>query len=386
MPVPALPKVYLFLAGACLCFVGCRKEEISTFSVPKSSNEVIASKTPAPSSAQIRWTVPAGWVEQPAGGMRAGSFLVTKGEQQADVSIIPLGGISGSELDNVNRWRGQVGLEPVDQAGLTAAAEKVSIGSAQGSLYDMAGSDPKAKQPARILASILSAGGTTWFFKMVGPDALVAEQKPAFKELLQSIRFEAGAAEPPMPDGHAPTGTLPDGHPPIGGLPDGHPPVPMGPQDAATVPSPENTADKPVWDVPGGWEEQPPSSMRVATFAITGTDGAKADVSVIKLGGSAGGTLENVNRWRAQVGLAPVDEAELAKLLTTQEIGGVEITFVDMPGRGVESGDPARLLAAMAPHAGSTWFYKMLGDDQLVAQQKAAFVKFVETARYPNAL
>ena len=160
----------------------------------------------------------------------------------------------------------------------------------------------------------------------------------------------------------------------------------MGPQDAATVPSPENTADKPVWDVPGGWEEQPPSSMRVATFAITGTDGAKADVSVIKLGGSAGGTLENVNRWRAQVGLAPVDEAELAKLLTTQEIGGVEITFVDMPGRGVESGDPARLLAAMAPHAGSTWFYKMLGDDQLVAQQKAAFVKFVETARYPNAL
>ena len=59
-------------------------------------------------------------------------------------------------------------LAPVDQAGLATSAEKVSIGTASGSLYDMAGTDPQTKAPARILASILPAEGTTWFFKMIG--------------------------------------------------------------------------------------------------------------------------------------------------------------------------------------------------------------------------
>ena len=119
---------------------------------------------------------------------------------------------------------------------------------------------------------------------------------------------------------------------------------------------------------------------------LPGRKRAKADVSVIKLAGDAGGALANVNRWRAQVGLQPVDEAELAKLTTTQDVSGAKVSFVDLAGRSVESGDPARLLAATVPRGGSTWFYKMLGNDQLVAQQKAAFIKFVETARYPNAL
>jgi hypothetical protein len=141
-------------------------------------------------------------------------------------------------------------------------------------------------------------------------------------------------------------------------------------------------SDKPAWEVPAGWQEQKPSSMRLASFMVVGGAGAKADVSVIKLGGAAGGNLLNVNRWRAQVGLAPVDEAGLQKLITTQDVNGQQVAVVDMAGRSVESGDPARLLAAIVPRSGNTWFYKMVGNDQLVAQQKLAFLKFVESARY----
>src|SRR5262249_4669685 len=143
--------------------------------------------------------------------------------------------------------------------------------------------------------------------------------------------------------------------------------------------------EKPVWDVPAGWEEQSPTSMRLATFLVKSDHGAKADVSVSKLGGAGGGVLLNVKRLRGQLGLQPITEDELPKLTTTQETNGFKITMLDFAGRSVESGEQARMLVAVVPRAGSTWFYKMLGDVQLVSQQKDAFTKFVQSVRYPNA-
>ena len=63
---------------------------------------------------------------------------------------------------------------------------------------------------------------------------------------------------------------------------------------------------------PGGWQEAPPGEMRAASFRVAGKDGKQADVSVVPLPGLAGSDLDNVNRWRGQVGLPGVSEAELA--------------------------------------------------------------------------
>ena len=95
--------------------------------------------------------------------------------------------------------------------------------------------------------------------------------------------------------------------------------------------------------------------------------------------------LPNVNRWRGQVGLKPIDEGELQKLITVQTVGGVPVSILDMTGQSPESGAQARLLVAVVPGDGATWFYKMVGPDQLVAQQKDAFINFVSSARYPHA-
>ena len=346
--------------------LGCNREQIQTITVPKETQPVSAQVAAAagPSApARIRWTTPPGWQEQAAGGMRVASFTVTKDGKSADVSVIPLSGPSGSELDNVNRWRGQVGLEALDAAKLAASAEKVSIGSTPAPLYEMAGTDPQTKQPARILGSILQAEGSTWFFKMLGPDSLVAEQKPAFVELLKSVRFDGAAASDPVAEAHRPVSTN------TKDITGGH----------------GSAAGKPTWEVPTGWEEQPPSSMRIATFHVTGQNGAKADLSVTRLAGTAGGMLANVNRWRSQLGLDPVDEAGLERLLTHREASGSKVSFVDLVGRNVESGEPARMLVAIVPRAGTTWFYKLMGPPELLERHKDAFVKFVETARYPNA-
>jgi hypothetical protein len=349
--------------------LGCRKQEITAYNTPKESPAPPPAKT-APmatpsAAAPIHWTTPSGWQEQPAGGMRVASFTIKKDDQQADVSVIPLGTVAGSDLDNVNRWRGQVGLPPIDGSKLSEGAEQVTIASNPASLYDMAGTDPKTKQPTRILAASAVSNGATWFFKMIGSDTLVEQQKPAFKDFLKSIQ-----------SGPAPAADVAPAAPQLGAE-RATPSAPVAPG----APS----SDKPAWDVPKGWQEQAPSSMRLATFQVTGSNGANADVSVIKLGGMAGGMLANVNRWRSQLGLQPLDEAEVQKLVSTHEANGNKVTIVDLNGRSVESGQPARLLAAIVPRPGATWFYKMLGNDELVAQQKAAFIKFVDSARYPNA-
>ena len=60
-------------------------------------------------------------------------------------------------------------------------------------------------------------------------------------------------------------------------------------------------------------------------------------------------------------------------------------TIVDFTGTDSKTGKPARLVGAIVPQNGQTWFYKLMGDEQIVAQQKDAFIKFIQSAKYPNA-
>ena len=45
-----------------------------------------------------------------------------------------------------------------------------------------------ARNPQRILGAIVPFNGGTWFFKLMGPDALVAKAKPGFLEFLKTVR------------------------------------------------------------------------------------------------------------------------------------------------------------------------------------------------------
>src|SRR6185436_7389792 len=150
-----------------------------------------------------------------------------------------------------------------------------------------------------------------------------------------------------------------------------------------TAPAGEAAA-KPNWDVPADWKEQPPSQMLLAKFLLGGDAGAKAEVTVSVFPGDTGGLLANVNRWRGQVGLTPVEQPELKTLASVDVIGG-KATLVDVTGVCPRNGQKARLIGAIVPREGNTWFYKMMGDEAVAEQQKAAFVKFIQTVRYPNA-
>src|SRR5947208_15125120 len=65
---------------------------------------------------------------------------------------------------------------------------------------------------------------------------------------------------------------------------------------------------------PPGWEPQPLSQMRQASFLVKGENGAVADISFVSLGSAAGNVLENVNRWLGQLGQAPITEQKLGEI------------------------------------------------------------------------
>jgi hypothetical protein len=353
---------------------GCGNNDIQVYRAPKEQTAAQNRSQPAglppghpgtgsAAPPSLKWILPAGWEEIPAGEMRLASFRVKgQGAGQADVGIVPLPGIAGSDLDNVNRWRSQVGQPPVSEAELPQLAQAIEITGQPGQLYDQAGQNPASGDKTRILAAVLRRDGIAWFFKMNGDDALVAQQKPNFIAFLKSLTFAA-----PSPE-------LPPSHPPIGDAA-----TPAG-QGATAAPGASD--GKPTWQVPNGWQEGSAGPFLVAKFSVAGADNAKADINVSMSAGEGGGVAGNVNRWRGQLGLGPLDESDVTKQVMPVDTDGGKAMLVDMTGTDAKTGQKARLVGAIVPRSGRTWFYKLMGNEQVVAREKDAFTRFVQTAKY----
>lgn len=367
----------LSLAGS-----GCDRDAVKVYQVeskdsgsspaataPAAPSMGMAGEIPAPDNSSLpslKYTLPAGWQEKPASQFRVASFDVSGGDKKADVSVIPLGGASGGDLANVNRWRSQAGLPPVDEDGLKSSAEAIEIAGQPGALYDIAGVSHDDDSATRILGAILHSGDTVWYFKMLGDDALVGSQKTNFITFLKSVSFNQPAAPSTMD-----MSQLPPSHPPIPG---------MSGQPEATA----DIAATPTWTVPAGWQPGELAQFLTARFIIKGAGDASAAVNVSQLAGEGGGLAANVNRWRQQLGQPPVSAEEIAKLPTI-DAAGTKAVVVEITGTDPRSGQPAQLVGVVLPLNGQTWFYKLMGDATVVSAQKDAFIQFVQSAKYPAA-
>jgi hypothetical protein len=341
------------------------KDEPAQASLPAGHPEMGAAQNTGETAApRVEWkSLPAGWGEVTPGEMRVASFRV-KGDsgKVGDVGIFPLPGPVGNELANVNRWRGQVGEAPVTEDKLAALAQPVQIANENAKVYEQAGTNPTSGDKTRILAAILRRGQTTWFFKMNGDDDLVAQQKPAFFEFLKGLSFPEGEAQ----------AQLPPSHPAI------------DQSMAAASAGAASSQDKPQWQVPSGWKEIPGGQFLVAKFEIAGAENATANVNVSMSAGEGGGLAGNVNRWRGQLGLTPWTDDDIAKQVSTVNTPAGQARFVDMNGTDPRSGQKVRLVGAIVPQAGRTWFYKLMGPETLVAREKDAFQQFVANTKYSS--
>ncbi len=192
----------VLLAGA-----GCDRasDQITVYRIPKETPTPAALQQAAQGGAAppaVHWTAPAGWEEQAPSGFRKGSFLVTDAEgKKADVSVISFPEAAGGLLANVNRWRDQLKLAPITD--VVQAGTPMEVAGRDMFFVELLSEEPLSPDgsKSRILGGIFPAGAETWFFKMIGPDALVASQREAFRQFLQSVHPAEGAggghAHPP---------------------------------------------------------------------------------------------------------------------------------------------------------------------------------------------
>ena len=134
-----------------------------------------------------------------------------------------------------------------------------------------------------------------------------------------------------------------------------------------------------AWTAPSHWQSVQGSSMRKATFSISGDGEARAELAVTAFPGDVGGEIANVNRWRGQIQLGPQPESEVKSSIQRIEANGLQIGVVDIVNPSATP--PIRVLGAMVPHEGATWFFKLTGPDALVAKEKTAFLEFLNTVK-----
>ena len=391
--------------------VGCKEhEEIRAYDAPKASTAEAASSakpamassvTPAASARPAdpnapTWALPAGWKQIPgASSMRFATLSVSEKNPELVLTVIPLSPPQPL-LENINRWEGELGLPHTSADQVKNVVRTQDFGGAQGQIVDLAGPGPSPGGPKlRTLAAMVDRGRQVWFFKLKGPDELVAAQKENFDLFIKSVRF--GAPQSRLRDcgaGVPPAIAAETAAPQKRGSMD----VPVATLiaapalalaqafvQAANLSVPAIQADEgekiTKYVAPKGWEEdKAPRMMRVMTFFVK-EGGKQAEVSVLKLGaGNIGPLVANVNRWRAQVGAPPIAEIN-EKEIPKVTISGKEAYLFEFVGPN-DKEPTKRMFITLGERGPDVYFFKIIGDAGLVAAQKDAFNQFLKSVEF----
>jgi hypothetical protein len=175
----------------------------------------------------------------------------------------------------------------------------------------------------------------------------------------------------------APPSNLPAGH----SADDGHN---HGPGDGHNHDTPAPAAPKISYTTPEGWAETGAGEMRAAGFTIAGADGQSAQVAITPLPGMIGREPMIVNMWRQQVGMPELAEADAGKELTDVMIGAEAGKMFEIAGPSA-GGATLRIMTAMLHRGNQSWFFKLQGNDELVAAQKVNFVAFLKSVKIEAA-
>ena len=330
---------------ALLLLTGCGgDDEIRLYWVPKQAHDHAghdhaghdhaghdhgAAASAAPAGEEATWSMPAGWELDPTPrAMRYATLLAGP----LEVAVTQFPGRVGTVVQNVERWRRQLGLPPAPPHELEQGVTPLEHPEAEAAQVDLR----HAEDDVRMWVAQLHRPEVTWYVKTQGSVAEVEAALPALQAFVSSMRFAAGAPAP------------------------------------STPPRAGAAAGLPAWETPAGWQPTPAQPPRLAGFAV-----GAGEATVTAFPGQVGDLLSNINRWRGQLGLAPVGgPAEL-------ETAPVEVQLGDAAGMRVELAGPEQgMRVVLAAHGGQTWFFKLTAPVAELAAQQGAFDAWVASVDF----
>ncbi|MEI6073642.1 MAG: hypothetical protein WCS31_17800 [Verrucomicrobiae bacterium] len=190
------------------------------------------------------------------------------------------------------------------------------------------------------------------------------------KNAVQVYRVSKGEPEAAAKKNSVPESSGASGMPSMGAA---------GESGAAASAQPPQVAGNP----PAHWEARPLSTMRQASYLVKGENGATADISLVLLAGTAGGVLDNINRWLSQLGQPEITAEQLAKIAghVASPLGDVAVVDLEGLPEGADAAKDGRIVAGIISGDSVSFFFKMRGNAALAAAQKAAFLEWIGTVR-----
>lgn len=315
---------------------------------------------------QFKADMPSGWQQKPPSSARPLNYQVGR-DPNAEAYFTTLSSGGGGLVPNVNRWRAQMSLPELSEEEVAQLPKKELLGheavylNLDGTFSSM-GSEPKENY--KMLGLIAIEGDTAFFAKMTGPAPILEGQEENFLAFAESIEEGADPHAGMAGDPHA--GMAGDPHAGIAGMD-----MNMGDATVTTW----------QWQAPESWTRAPDRPMRLVTYA-SGAENQN-EVYIAELGGVAGGVEMNINRWRQQMGQAPLSPSEI-EALPTVTVMGEEAPIVEIDGnfddsmRGATIAD-ATMYGAVIPAGERTLFIKMVGPQDAMDAEKDNFVEFTQS-------
>ena len=124
--------------------------------------------------------------------------------------------------------------------------------------------------------------------------------------------------------------------------------------------------------LPNGWAASNGSSMRLESFNVP-FDGGLGDLSVIRLGGNAGGDLANINRWRGQLNLPAIDKIKMDEITNISKGYSYNYKWFKI----INISEPtSAFLCAILPERETTIFVKLNIPISAIKEVEKQFLEF----------
>lgn len=319
--------------------------------------EPMPARDPAAASPQgeqgFDFMTPPGWVELAASSARPIN-LRPAGNPDAECYMAVLSGTGGGLVSNVDRWRKQMGLEPLRPGEIDALPE-IDVAGAPAKVLELSGSyagmGAEARPGWKLLGAVQVRANGSLFVKMTGPAEVVDAERDAFFAFCESLRLGGSAQEPAGLDGSA---------------------DPQSPVAAQT-----RDQEGPFrWSAPADWRETGPRPMRLVSFAL----GSASECYVTVLGGQGGGLVANLDRWRSELGLSRTTPDEVSALERVPMLGREAVLFEGVGEYASMGGDPrpdSAVLGAICMRGEDSVFVKLIGPREEVLALRGPFVQFL---------
>lgn len=164
----------------------CQRPEIQVIDVPKLGPELTGIVAKGPTDPRLTYLLPDGWTETAPGPMRLVQFSIPALGKKAELSVTSLAGDAGGLLSNINRWRGQIELAPIEEDELGSMVSTISVKNRQVQVVDLINS----MTDKRVITAVITTDTDTWFFKLEGTSAQLNDVKSQWDAFIQSVEVK----------------------------------------------------------------------------------------------------------------------------------------------------------------------------------------------------